>query len=133
MVAHEMIFSPGEAERWIAEHIYQFLHKEVDATVLLHLRLASEMLFRVWDNALMLLDEGRPEAEVTRYFMKYMLVTEDKAVHMVTHLKHPTGGLYTLTYVSGQKLLQPLLQRPDGRATFHRILTEQINPSGLVQ
>ncbi|HLJ34429.1 MAG TPA: hypothetical protein VKU38_12280 [Ktedonobacteraceae bacterium] len=132
MMAHEMIFSPGEAEQWIAEHIYPFLHKEVDATILLRLRQASEMLFSVWDNALMLLDEGRSEAEVAQYFMRYMLVAEDKAVQMVAHLKHPVDGLYTLTYVGGQKLLRPWLQGPDRVAVFRHFLKKQINPSSLV-
>src|SRR6266566_1602420 len=48
MVAHEMIFSEGEAEHWIAEHMDRLFHREVDAQALLRLRQASEMLEGVW-------------------------------------------------------------------------------------
>jgi hypothetical protein len=58
MVAHEMIFSEGEAERWIAEQMDRVLHREVEASALLRLRQASDMLEGVWGNAAILLDEG---------------------------------------------------------------------------
>lgn len=133
MMAHEMIFSPGEAEQWIVDHVYRFLRKDVDATVLLRLRQASEMLYGVWDNALLMLGEGRPEEEIVQYFSKHMLLAEDRATQMVAYLKRPVSGLYQLTYASGQKLLRPWLQGPDKVAVFRHFLTEQIYPSSLVQ
>ncbi len=133
MVAHEMIFAEGEAERWITDHVYRSLQKDVDPTVLLQLRRASEMLGAVWDNAAILLDEGRSEQEVAQYFSKYMLTAKDKASGMVAHLKHPVWGLYNLTYAGSQKLMRPLLQGPDHRAVFHRFLTEQLTPSQLYE
>jgi len=48
MVAHEMIFSEGEAEHWIAEQMDRLLHREVDAQALLRLRQASDLLEGVW-------------------------------------------------------------------------------------
>ena len=131
MVAYEMIFAEGEAEQWITEHVYSPLQKEVDATVLLRLRQASEMLQSVWDNAAILLDEGRPEQEVVQYFITHMLLTEEKASQMVAHLKHPVWGLYNLAYTSGQKLIRQWLQGPDRRAVFYRFLTEQFIPTQL--
>ncbi len=131
MVAHEMIFAEGEAERWITEHVYQSLQKDIDPTVLLQLRRASEILGAVWDNASLLLDEGRPEQEVAQYFSKYMLTTKDKASGMIAHLRHPVWGLYNLAYASGQKLIRPWLQGPDHHAVFRRFLTEQIIPTQL--
>ncbi len=131
MVAHEMIFAEGETERWIAEHVYQSLQKDVEPNVLLQLRHASEMLGPVWDNAAILLDEGRSEQEVAEYFSKYMLTTKDNAPKMVAHLKHPVWGLYNLAYAGSQKLMRPLLQGPDRRAIFYRFLTEQFVPTQL--
>ncbi len=131
MVAHEMIFAEGEAERWITDHVYRSFQKDIDPTVLLQLRQASEMLGAVWENAAILLDEGRSEQEVAQYFSKYMLTTKDKASGMVAHLKHPVWGLYNLTYAGSQKLMRPLLQGPDHRAVFHRFLTEQLIPAQL--
>ena len=132
MVAHEMIFSEGEAERWIAEQMDRLFHMEVDATTLLRLRQASDMLEGVWSNAAMLLHEGRSEAEVAQYFVKHMLLPEDRASSYIALLKHPLHGLhFALTYGNGQKLVRRWLQGPDRVAVFHRFLTEQWTPSQL--
>lgn len=132
MVAHEMIFSEGEAEGWIAAQMARLFHKEVDAQALLRLRQASEMLEGVWGNAAMLLDEGHSEAEVAQYFVKYMLLSEDRATSYIALLKHPLYGLhFALTYGSGQQLVRRWLQGPDRVAVFHRFLTEQWTPSQL--
>ena len=131
MLAHEMIFAEGEAEQWLVEHIYRPLHKDVDAIVLLRIRQASQILGSVWDNAALLLDEGRSEQEVAHYFTKYMLLEEKRAAQMVTHLKHPIRGRNELTYANGQKLMRPWLQGADMHAVFRRFLTEQFTPSQL--
>ena len=89
------------------------------------------MLGSVWDNAALLLDEGRSEQEVAQYFTKYLLLEEKRAVQMVTHLKHPIRGRNELTYANGQKLMRPWLQGTDRHAVFRRFLTEQFTPSQL--
>src|SRR5258708_18069437 len=105
MVAHEMIFSEGEAEQWIAEQMDRLFHREVDAKALLHLRQASEMLEGVWGNAAMLLDEGCSEAEVAQYFVKPMLLPEERAPSSVVPFKHPLHGLIlALTFGNSQPL-----------------------------
>jgi hypothetical protein len=127
-----MIFSEGEAEQWIAEQMEQLFHTEVHAQALLRLRQASNMLEGVWCNAAMLLDEGRPEAEVAQYFVKYMLFSEEGASSAVALLKHPLHGLHNaLTYGTGQKLIRRWLQGTDRLAVFRRFLTEQWLPSQL--
>ena len=131
MVAHEMIFSEGEAERWITEQVYRPLQKEVDPTVLVQLRRASEMLVAVWDNAAILLDEGRPEQDVAQYFARYMLSAKDRTSEMVAHLRQPMQGLYTLTYAAGRSLMRSWLQGPDKVSVFSRFLTSQLTPSQL--
>lgn len=131
MVAHEMIFSEGEAELWIADQMRRLLHKDVDATMLLRLRQASEILNGVWGNAAILLDEGHTEAEVAQYMVRYMLLSEETAIRYVTSLKHPFYGLYQLIYGAGQRLLRSWLKGPDRVAVFHRFLTEQWTPSQL--
>jgi len=131
MVAHEMIFSEGEAEQWIADQMWRLLHKDVNATTLLRLRQASEILNGVWGNAAILLDEGHAEAEVAQYMVRYMLLSEETAIRYVTSLKHPLYGLYQLIYGVGQRLLRPWLKAPDRVAVFHRFLTEQWTPSQL--
>jgi len=126
-----MIFAEGEAEQWLVENVYRPLHKYIDAVVLLRLRQASQMLGGVWDNAALLLDGGSSEPEVAHYFTKYMLLAEDRAAQMVTHLKHPIWGRNELTYANGQKLMRPWLQGSDRHAVFRKFLTEQFSPSQL--
>lgn len=131
-VAHEMIFSQGEAERWIAFQMDRLFHREVDAHALLRLRQASDLLQGVWGNAAILLDEGHEDSEVAQYFVKYMLLPEDRATSYVAYLKHPLTGLHlALTYGSGQKLVRRWLQGTDREAVFRRFLTEQWTPSQL--
>jgi hypothetical protein len=132
-LAHEMIFMEGEAEEWIVEHIYRPLHQQVDPVVLLQLRRASQMLGGVWENAALLLDEGRPEAEVRAYCVRFLLISEESARRAVALLKHPIWGPYQLTYTAGQRVLRPWLQGSDKQAVFRRLLMEQWVPSQLLR
>ena len=80
----------------------------------------------------MLLDEGHSEAEAAQYFVKYMLLPEERATAYSAFLKHPLYGLHVaLTYGNGQKLVRRWLQGPDRDAVFLRFLTEQWTPSQL--
>lgn len=131
MMAHEMVFAPGEAEQWIAEHVYAAFHIEVDPQALLHMRQATEMLEGVLGNAMLLLGEGKPDAEVARYFTKYMFYSEEIASRMVDFLKQPVTALSGLSYQCGQALMRPFLQGQDRVSVFRRLLTEQVTPSQL--
>lgn len=132
MVAHEMIFSEGEAEQWLADQLERLFQREVEVAALLRLRRASEMLNGVWGNAALLLDEGRSEAEVAQYFVAHQLLSEEQAASCVAALKHPLSGLHVaLTYENGQRLVRRWLQGPDRVAVFRRFLTEQWTPSQL--
>jgi hypothetical protein len=131
VLAHEIIFAPGEAEAWIVEQVYRPLGKEVEASVLLSLRQAWELLHPIWDNAALLLDQGQSEEDVSRYVARYMVLPRERAAPMVASLKHPLWGLYSLTYAGGKKLLRPWLEGPERLALFQRFLTEQFVPSQL--
>lgn len=110
----------------------RLLHREVDATALLRLRQASDLLQGVWGNAAMVLDEGREESEVAQYFVKYQLLPEDRATSYVALLNHPLHGLhFALSYGNGQQLVRRGVQGPDREAIFRRFLTEQWTPSRL--
>lgn len=131
MMAHEMIFVPGEAEQWMAEHVYAAFQIEVDPQALLKMRKATEMLEGVWGNAMLLLGEGRSDEEVAEYFTKYMLYSEENSSRLVAFLKQPVTALSMLSYQCGQSLMRPLLQGPDRASVFRRLLTEQVTPSQL--
>jgi len=123
--------APGEAEQWMAEHVYATFQIEVDPQALLEMRQATELLEGVWGNAALLLGEGRSDEEVVQYFMKYMLYSEEISSRIVAFLKQPVTALNSLSYSSGQALMRPLLQGPDRVSVFRRLLTEQITPSQL--
>lgn len=130
--ACEMIFSPEEAERWLAEHIYPEAGIEPDTADSAKLREALELLdYPVLANAAFLLHDGRSDDEVTRYLMTYMLESEEQARKYLEFLKVPFQEAYIFTYVYGKRLMQPWLAGPDGWEAFRRFLTEQVYPSEL--
>ena len=131
MLAHEIIFQPGEAEQWMAREVYEQLGITVDPSLFQRLREAFEMLVGIWSNAALLLDEGRPEAEVKDYFIKYMLRGEEVASHSLRALQHPVIGRYNLIYLYGQRLMRPWLQGSEKQMQFLRLLKEQVLPSQL--
>jgi hypothetical protein len=132
--AREMIFTPEEAERWLAEHIYPDAGIEPDTLDIARLREAEELLdYPVLANAAFLLHDGCSDDEVTHYLMTYMLETEEQARRFLDFLKVPFQEAYIFTYVYGNRLMQPWLTGPDRWDAFRRFLTEQLCPSELVQ
>ncbi len=133
MTAHTLLFAEGEAERWIVEHVYRALGREVDPAVLVSLRQASEMLGSVEDNAALWLDAGRPDAEVAAYLVRYRLLTPERATAWVASLKHPLWGRYIPAYAGGQRLVARCLAGAQRRDVFRRLLTEQVTPGQLAE
>jgi hypothetical protein len=132
--AREMIFTPEEAEHWLAEHIYPDAGIEPDTPDMAKLREAEELLdYPVLTNAAFLLHDGHSDDEVTRYVMQYMLETEEQARRFLEFLKIPFQEAYIFTYVSGKQLMRPWLAGPDGWKAFRRFLTEQVYPAELMQ
>lgn len=131
--AFEMVFTPNEAEQWLAEHIYPEAGIEPETIDIARLRAAQEQLdYPVMGNAAFLLREGRSDVEVTQYLMKYMLETEEQARKFLDFLKVPFQEAYIFTYFYGKLLMNPWLQGPDRANAFRRFLTEQVYPSELV-
>ncbi|MBO0793349.1 MAG: hypothetical protein J2P36_20685, partial [Ktedonobacteraceae bacterium] len=60
LLAHEMVFAPGEAEQWLAEHIYPEAGMNPVNCDLTKIQRATDLLFGVWCNTAWLLREGRP-------------------------------------------------------------------------
>jgi len=92
-LASEMIFAPGEIERWLAEQVYPKVGIETDDIDIMKLERAKELLEGVWGNAAFLLYEGRPDAEV----MQYMLIPEEEVPKYVEFLKVPFAESYVFT------------------------------------
>jgi hypothetical protein len=134
-LAAEMVFAPGEARRWLAEEVYPEAGvAPVSAGDQELLNRAAELLAGVRGNAVFMLHaEGRPDEEVVRYMSRYALLPEARARKALEFLKSPLWRAYAFTYFYGKRLMQPLLQGPDRLTVFHRLLTEQVYPSLLVE
>ncbi len=132
--ACEMIFTPEEAEQWLAEHIYPEAGIEPDTLDIAKLRKALELLdYPVGGNAAFLLHEGRSDEEVKQFLIKYSMVPDEEALKFLEFLKNPFLEAYIFTYFYGRQLMKPWLQRPDRLTVFRRFLTEQIFPAELVK
>jgi hypothetical protein len=132
--ACEMLFSPEEAEQWLAEHMYPEAGIEPDTIDIAKLREALELLdYPVGGNAAFLLHEGRSDDEVLQYLLKYSLLPDEEALKFLEFLKVPFQQAYIFTYFYGRQSMKPWLLRPDRLTVFRRFLTEQVYPSELVK
>lgn len=131
LLAHEMVFAPGEAEAWLAEHIYPEAGMRSDHSDLTKIHCAKDLLFGVSCNAAWLLSEGRPDDEVLAYLVRYALVSEEAARRELASLQRPFSRGNIFTYFHGRRLLSPILQGPQRKARLYQLLTEQTAPSDL--
>jgi hypothetical protein len=131
LLAHEMLFAPGEAEQWLAEHIYPEAGMSPDGSDLTKIQRATDLLFGVSCNAAWLLSEGRPDTEVRDYLMRYALMDDETAHRQLASLQRPLRETYIFTYFYGRRLLEPILRGPQRRERLHQLLTQQITPSDL--
>lgn len=131
LLAHEMLFAPGEAEQWLAEHIYPEAGMYPDGSDLTKIQRATDLLFGVSCNAAWLLSEGRTDTEVKEYLMRYALMDAEAAQRQLASLQRPFHETYIFTYFYGRQLLEAKLQGPQRRERLHQLLTRQILPSDL--
>ena len=78
--------------------------------------------------ALMLHEDGRPEAEVLDFIRHYAPASEARARQSLRFISQPTFRAYIFTYSVGYDLIAATA---DPAATFRRLLTEQVLPSEL--
>lgn len=134
-LAEDMIFAPGEAGQWLAQHVYPEAGISPQPNVdVAKLSEGLDLLAGVRGNAVFMLHaEGRTDDEVVKYLMKYSLLPEDRARKSLGFSLSPLWRAYTFTYFYGRRLMLPLLQGQDRHDMFRRFLTEQVYPSLLVQ
>ncbi|WP_244422668.1 hypothetical protein [Ktedonobacter racemifer] len=131
LLAHEMLFAPGEEEQWLAEQIYPEAGISPVHFDLRKIQQATDLLWGVWCNAAWLLSEGRPDAEVRSYLMRYALMDEEAVSRALASLHRPFHLTYTFTYFYGRRLLEPILQGSQRPRRLHQLLKEQLTPSDL--
>ena len=127
-MALEMLFAPGEAERWMTEHIYSRVGMEEDTVDNLKLQWARDILLGPWCNAAFMLHNGASDIEIMKYVEQYTRETP----RVLEELKDPFHGTYIFTYFYGKQLVQQQLQRSERWTIYRRLLKEQMLPSDLV-
>ena len=134
MLAEDMVFAPGEAQRWLAEHVYPEVGVEaepVDETVI---KLIDDLFWVSRTNAIFMLhEEGRSTDEAVRYLMSHTQETEQRARRSLGMLTSPLYRTYLFTYSEGRRLMAPLLRGENRLDVFRRLLTEQVYPSLLAE
>jgi hypothetical protein len=87
------------------------------------------------DAAIMLHDRGADVDEVVAYLQRWLLLTRDRAEHMVRFLTDPLWRAYTVTYIEGARLVEEWLDaRPPAESAADRyrtLLREARLPSSL--
>jgi hypothetical protein len=131
LVRQAMALADAFPVQGFAPNRVAYLDKHVRAMETLARKLCGET-FTLAEEAKRSLDIHPTWTPEAQYFVKHMLLPEDRASSYVASLKHPLHGLHlALTYGNGQKLVRRWLQGPDRVAVFHRFLTGQWTPSQL--
>jgi hypothetical protein len=133
LLAHEMIFEPGEQEQWLADHVYAEAGITPEHCNLTTIYRAQDLLRGVYCNAAFLLREGRPDREVLDYLARYALLEEERARSALQSLQRPYFEAYTFTYYHGRRLLEPRLRGSQRHQNLLNFLTHQVLPSELEQ
>ncbi len=144
-LAESIIFAPGEAEAWQAEHVYAPLGITVDPERDRQIADAQRALRSVSGNvALLVHEDGAAEADAVQYLMRYGLESEERARHRMRFITDPLWRPYVFTYHVGWDLLGAWIELPEEdepvtdedrfahrQQRFARLLVEQMTPSRI--
>jgi len=146
-LAQSVIFAPGEAEEWQAEHVFGPLGITTDSGNDTQIAAAQRALRSVSANAgLLLHQDGASEDEVVAYLRRYALNSETEARHRLRFIADPLWRAYVFTYHVGRDLLDAWLERDDREGgiitgsdrwtrrqqRFGQLLQARVTPSALV-
>jgi len=112
-LAASIVFAPGEAEAWQAEHVFAPLGIASDPERDRQVAAAQRVFRSVSGNAgLMLHQDGADPEDVIAYLQTYTLASETEARHRFRFVSDPLWGPYVFTYHVGRDLLDAWLDRP---------------------
>ncbi len=130
--ALKIIFPDGDHHEWTAGEIFPTAGIDEGTDVASRLQAvdaAARPLRYVNGNAAILYHTGRlDEAQTLEYLQTYGLSTPSRAAKSFSFLSHPLYRSYIFTYSQGYDLIAATA---DPRATFLRLLTEQVLPSRI--
>jgi hypothetical protein len=134
-LAESIIFPGDESHRWQAETLYPVAGIDADPERDAAIAKATAALRAVSSNAALLLHaEGRPEAEVIDYLVRYRLATAEEGRQQFRFIADPTWRVYAFTYYVGRDLIGrwlDLAPAAERLARFRRLLIDQIAPSQI--
>lgn len=142
-LAQSIVYAPGEAEAWQAEHVYAPLGIAVDPERERQINDAQRVFRSLSGNvALMVHEDGAGEDEAVAYLMRYGLESEERARHRMRFITDPLWRPYVFTYHVGRDLLGAWIEMPEDDAPvknlfahrqrrFARLLVEQVTPSRI--
>ncbi|WP_424950184.1 hypothetical protein [Deinococcus sp.] len=105
---------------------------DADVEAMLAASRALDGLDGVSGNAALLLhQEGRPEAEVLDYLQTYALATPERARQSLKFISNPNFRAYIFTYSVGGALVRRAMEAGDAREVFQRLLTRPVTPGEL--
>lgn len=134
MLAEDVVFAPGEGQRWLAERVYPEVGVEAEPADETVARLVDDLFWASRTNAVFMLhEEGRSTDEVVRYLMSRTQESEERARRSLGMLTSPLYRTYLFTYSEGRRLIAPLLRGENRLDIFRRLLTEQVYPSLLAE
>lgn len=133
-VSFEILFDSREAAEWLKDNIYSQYNINTDDVGLHYLLRASRLnsLDQISSNAAIMIDDGRPVAEVKKYMKKYTLQTDYMIDHTIQNLKSSQfKRIYSFAYSHGSKIIRNYLDEGDHKKRMIRLLKGQCYPSGL--
>ena len=133
-VGIDILFSDDERRRILTEVLGPAAGVPSDAILALdRIREAAKPLKYVsGEAARMLLDEGRPEAEVVAFITKWGLSIDDRAEKSVQFAK--TYRSYVFNYSLGEDIVREWIGTgPDRRERFYELLDRPVVPSDLAR
>lgn len=133
-LALEAVMPDEELTVWLKEVYFPAAgFPQADVERMMALNKAMRALAAVSGNAAFLLhQDGRDRDDVAAYLQKYGLRSLEEARQSLKFLTNPLWRVYTFTYFYGERLLRAWLDRVGWREGFHRLLSEPLYPSQLV-
>ncbi|MFC4426182.1 hypothetical protein [Deinococcus navajonensis] len=134
MNALDAVMAPDEVRAWLTGDLATVAGLDPDdVTAMLRVSEVQAGMKGVSGAAAMLLHEdGAPEAEVVAFLQRYNVVDETHARKHLEFITQPNLRAYIFTYAVGSDLVRGFLAR-HGQAAFGRLLCEPLTPGQLLR
>lgn len=102
------------------------------AAVTMRTVVTNDLQAAMGNAAIMLHQDGRPDAEVRAYLLEVGAVPFERIDHSMRVLRDPVNRTASFTYTEGARLIRPWLELTGQTSGFRRLLSEQLSPAVLL-